>query len=156
MGYFNFVSSPNDLNETPFLRFNYKTVSLFIVFSILNSMAYLIFVYLQIEGGTGHPGFICHKQPVMERCLRDVIAKQPTSEIRSGSTVQSISEDENYVYVMYTNAQGEEKKLRGKFLVGADGKTGYTRKHYLEPKGIKMEKSEKYTSLCPNYREKTN
>ncbi len=87
----------------------------------------------------------------MERCLRDVIAKQPTSEIRSGSTVQSISEDENYVYVTYANTQGEEKKLRGKFLVGADGKTGYTRKHYLEPKGINMEKSEKYISLFPNY-----
>jgi 2-polyprenyl-6-methoxyphenol hydroxylase-like FAD-dependent oxidoreductase len=69
-----------------------------------------------------------------------VISEQNNSEIRSGSIVKSISEDESYVYATYTNSQGKEKKLRAKFLVSADGKTGFTRKHYLEPKGITMEK----------------
>jgi 2-polyprenyl-6-methoxyphenol hydroxylase-like FAD-dependent oxidoreductase len=50
MGYFNFISG-GSLHVKPFLRFNYNT----------------------IEGGTCHPGFMCHKQPVLERCIRDVI-----------------------------------------------------------------------------------
>jgi 2-polyprenyl-6-methoxyphenol hydroxylase-like FAD-dependent oxidoreductase len=58
-----------------------------------------------------------------------------------------ISEDEDYVYATYTNQDGEEKKLRAKYLVGADGKTGFTRKNYLEPKGIRMEKDEKYVEI---------
>lgn len=94
----------------------------------------------QVEGGTGHPGFMCHKQPVLERNIRDVIAQSKHSEIRSGSTVQAISEDEDYVYVSYTDNAGQSRKIRAKFMVGADGKTGFTRKQYLEPKGISMEK----------------
>jgi 2-polyprenyl-6-methoxyphenol hydroxylase-like FAD-dependent oxidoreductase len=98
---------------------------------------------MKIEGGTGHPGFMSHKQPVLEQGIRDIIGKQTSSEIRSGSTVQSISEDDDYVYVTYTNMKGEVQRLRSKFFVGADGKTGFTRKNYLEPKGITMEKDEK-------------
>jgi len=37
-----------------------------------------------------------------------------------------------------------EKKITAKFLVGADGKTGFVRKKYLEPKGVIMEKSDRY------------
>jgi 2-polyprenyl-6-methoxyphenol hydroxylase-like FAD-dependent oxidoreductase len=90
---------------------------------------------------------MCHKQPVLERCLRDVIEQQTNSELRTSSTVQSISEDGDYVYAIYTNKDGEEKKLRAKYLVGADGKTGFTRKNYLEPKGIRMERDEKYVKI---------
>ncbi|KAH9213520.1 hypothetical protein DL95DRAFT_302173 [Leptodontidium sp. 2 PMI_412] len=122
MGYFNFVSGANNLHATPFLRFNYNTV----------------------EGGTGHPGFMCHKQPVLERCLRDAIEQHSKSEIRPGSTVQSISDDGAYVYVTYTNVEAEQKTLRARFFVGADGKTGFTRKRYLEPKGITMETDKKF------------
>ncbi|KAN0095776.1 FAD/NAD(P)-binding domain containing protein [Hyaloscypha variabilis] len=76
MGYFNFVSGSNNLHATPFRRFNYNTV----------------------EGGTSHPGFACHKQPVLERCLRDAIEQHSKSEIRPGSTVQSISDDRVFKY----------------------------------------------------------
>ncbi len=124
MTYFNFRSGANSLQSDPFLRFN-----------------------LQIEGGTSHPGFMCHKQPILERCLRGVIEQQTNSDLRTSSTVQMISEDEDYVYATYTNQDGEEKKLRAKYLVGADGKTGFTRKNYLEPKGIRMEKDEKYVEI---------
>lgn len=97
----------------------------------------------QIEGGTGHPGFICHKQPVLERSIRGVIEKQKSCEIRLGSTVTSISEDNDYTYVFYADKDGQSRTIRSKFFVGADGKTGFTRKRYLEPKGISMEKDDK-------------
>ncbi|KAH6667368.1 hypothetical protein B0J14DRAFT_177283 [Halenospora varia] len=87
---------------------------------------------------------MCHKQPVLEHCLRDAIEQHPKSEIRPGSTVQSISDDGEYVHVTYTNSQGEQKTLRSRFFVGADGKTGFTRKRYLEPKGITMETDKKF------------
>ncbi|KAG0645327.1 3-(3-hydroxy-phenyl)propionate 3-hydroxycinnamic acid hydroxylase [Hyphodiscus hymeniophilus] len=122
MGYFNFISGPNDLHRRPFLRFNYNT----------------------IEGGTGHPGFICHKQPLLEKSIRDVIEKELCSEIRSGSTVTDISEDDDCTFVTYTGIDGQPRSIRAKFFVGADGKTGFTRKRYLEPKGITMEKDDKF------------
>lgn len=97
----------------------------------------------QTEGGTGHVGFICHKQPALERSLRDAMERTHYSELRSNATVTSICENENWVYCKYTDVNGMERRIRSKFLVGADGKTGFTRKRYLEPKGIKMEKAHK-------------
>ena len=44
--------------------------------------------------------------------------------------------------VQYVDAGGQERSIRGKFLIGADGKTGYVRKKYLEPKGITMDHCE--------------
>ena len=94
------------------------------------------------EGGTGHVGFICHKQPAMEKVIRDSIADGLSSQLRLNCTVNGITEDESSVIVQYTNAMGQPKSIRGNFLVGADGKTGYVRKKYLEPKGITMDKCE--------------
>lgn len=139
MTYFNFISSAVNLHAKPFLRFNYQTVSKFateILPEVLTSFS-------QIEGGTAHPGFICHKQPAMERCLREVISSEPDSELRSGSTLCAIEEDKEGVIVTYITSTGETAKLRAKFFVGADGKTGFTRKKYLEAKGITMEKDAK-------------
>jgi 2-polyprenyl-6-methoxyphenol hydroxylase-like FAD-dependent oxidoreductase len=56
--------------------------------------------------------------------------------------LSSISEDEDWVYATYKDGTGVEKQIRAKFLVGADGKTGYTRKKYLEPKGVFMQWAE--------------
>jgi len=94
------------------------------------------------EGGTGHVGFVCHKQPAMEKAIRDLIGDSPHSQLRSKCTVNGITEDESSVTVQYTDAMGQPKSIQGKFLVGADGKTGYVRKKYLEPKGITMDKCE--------------
>jgi 2-polyprenyl-6-methoxyphenol hydroxylase-like FAD-dependent oxidoreductase len=79
----------------------------------------------------------------MERCLRQVISSQSESELRTGSTITAIEETKEEVIVTYMTSAGELTKLRAKFLVGADGKTGFTRKKYLEAKGITMEKDEK-------------
>ena len=76
----------------------------------------------------------------MERSIREVIQKSSFCELRSGSTVMSIEEDKNLVSVQYEEANGTRRGIRARFLVGADGKTGYTRKKYLEPRGVVLER----------------
>jgi 2-polyprenyl-6-methoxyphenol hydroxylase-like FAD-dependent oxidoreductase len=78
----------------------------------------------------------------MEKHLRAAIDRK-IGELRSGSTVVAIQEDEKNVYVQYESAEGGRHTIRAKFVVGADGKTGFVRKKYLEPKGITMEKNDK-------------
>jgi 2-polyprenyl-6-methoxyphenol hydroxylase-like FAD-dependent oxidoreductase len=112
-----FTSGKHGLTTRPFLGMNLGTA----------------------EGGTGHVGVIAHKQPLMEKHLRLVASSCPSSDLRLGSTIVGIEEDEEWVYANYVDANGTERKIRGKFLVGADGKTGYTRKHYLEPKGVLLQ-----------------
>ena len=90
---------------------------------------------------------MAHKQPALEKGIRDVMAGYPSCELRSGSKVVSISEDDEFVYVTYEDRNGMKSDLKGKFLVGSDGKTGFTRKMYLEPRGIKLEKVAKYSFL---------
>lgn len=97
----------------------------------------------QTEGGTGHVGFICHKQPALERSLRVAMDSTHHSDLRPGATVTNIWEGDAWVYCQYTDANGADRRVRSKFLVGADGKTGFTRKRYLESQGIKMEKAHK-------------
>ena len=106
----------------------------------LDVKPFMVIDYNTTEGGTGHPGFIGQKQPIIEKYLRRVVVEGGGS-IRVGSTVTSISEDQNWVYVTYVDGDGVERKIRAKFMVGCDGKTGYTRKKYLEPRGIVMEKT---------------
>ena len=75
----------------------------------------------------------------MENCIRTVAQACQSSQIRLGSIVSAIDEDETGVVVTYTAADGTVEKIRGLFLVGADGKKGHTRKKYLEPRGITMD-----------------
>jgi 2-polyprenyl-6-methoxyphenol hydroxylase-like FAD-dependent oxidoreductase len=118
MGVFNFVGGVHhDLRRKPFMRMTYGTT----------------------EGGTGHVGFICHKQPVLEANLRLAMKRSDFCDLRVSSTLTSISEGNEWVYATYEDDRGVEYRLRAKFLVGADGKTGFTRKKYLEPKGVLME-----------------
>ena len=48
------------------------------------------------------------------------------------------------VIATYVRDGGREYKLKGKFLVGTDGKAGFTRKVNSEAKGVKFESSDKY------------
>lgn len=96
------------------------------------------------DGGTGHVGFVFHKQPELEQAIRDVIAQSAFSELRAGATVTSILESTNTVTAEYVDHQGSERRIQAAFLVGADGKTGYVRKKYLEPKGVILERCEGY------------
>ena len=89
------------------------------------------------EGGTGHPGTLCHKQPELERAIQTTL-NNSYSKLRPECTVVGIEEDEEKVTATYT-FNGTQNSISGRFLVGADGKTGFVRKKYLEPKGILME-----------------
>lgn len=53
----------------------------------------------------------------------------------------STREDEDWVYAQYVDRTGREHSIQSRFLVGADGKTGFTRKQYLEPRGIHLEQA---------------
>jgi 2-polyprenyl-6-methoxyphenol hydroxylase-like FAD-dependent oxidoreductase len=128
MEIFNFVTgSETNLYKKPLLTMDYTTT----------------------EGGTGHVGFICHKQPAMEKAIRDRLQTLSPSEIRTESTLTGISEDDKGVTVEYTDSYGKTHKLSAPYLVGADGKTGYVRKRYLEPKGVVMEKCKEYVGPAP-------
>lgn len=95
-------------------------------------------LHIQSEGNTGHVGVLAHKQPILEKYLRTAMEKADECELRSSCELTSISEDKDWVYATYKDVSGIEHKIRAKFLTAADGKTGYTRKMYLEPKGIEL------------------
>ncbi|KAJ5730398.1 monooxygenase [Penicillium malachiteum] len=109
----------------------------------LQMKPFLSFDIGSVEGNTGHVGLFAHKQPVLEKYLRTSIEKAACSTLRSKCALTSISEDKDWVYAIYDDS-GVEKRIRAKFLVAADGKTGFTRKMYLEPKGIQLEWAEPY------------
>lgn len=88
-----------------------------------------------------------HKQPSLEKHLRDAIIKE-FGELKEGCDVIGIREEEDFIYVQYRALGGEVHTTRAKFLVGADGKTGFTRKKYLEPRGVVMEEHPKYGAWC--------
>jgi hypothetical protein len=112
--------------------------------SDLMTPPFLGFDLTSSDGGTGHVHIIFHKQPELERSIRDAIILSPCSELRCNTLLTSITEDDNSVTAEYTNQSGSIKRIRAPFLVGADGKTGYVRKRYLEPKGVLMERCEGY------------
>ena len=85
---------------------------------------------------------MAHKQPALEKHLRNSINTE-YGDIRLQSTLTSVTEDKNFIYANYEDQNGSSHTIRSRFLVGADGKTGFVRKKYLEPKGVVMEKSEK-------------
>ncbi|KAL2800158.1 hypothetical protein BJX66DRAFT_321654 [Aspergillus keveii] len=97
--------------------------------------------YATTEGGTGHVGFICHQQPLLEKHLRLKMEASEHCDLRSTCTVMDITQDDEWTYCQYRDADGEDHNLRSRYLVGADGKTGFTRKNYLEPLGIRMEQA---------------
>lgn len=94
-------------------------------------------------GESAHMISMTMRQPVMEKCLRDKINKSDVSEVRTGCKVIGIEEHGECVYATYEDQTGTTKKIRGKFLAGADGKVGYTRKMYLEPRGVQLEHTSK-------------
>ncbi|KAL5339349.1 hypothetical protein BJX70DRAFT_408079 [Aspergillus crustosus] len=105
----------------------------------LNQKPFLQMDYGTTEGGTGHVGFICHKQPVLEKYLREAMQSPGVSVLRPGCSVSHLSEDKDWTYCQYTDNKGQTHRVRSRFFVGADGKTGFTSKMYLEPRGVQME-----------------
>ncbi|KAJ5627614.1 hypothetical protein N7490_009842 [Penicillium lividum] len=108
---------------------------------VLDKKTFLEMDYGTTEGGTGHIGFICHKQPVLEKHLRIAMNSTGFCQLRTNSTIVDIFEEGDYVYSRYLDDQGNTHNVKSRFLVGADGKTGFTRKNFLEPLGIRMEQA---------------
>ncbi|KAJ5814582.1 monooxygenase [Penicillium riverlandense] len=108
----------------------------------LQAKPFLSFDTASTEGNTGHVGFVAHKQPVLEKYLRLAVNRSGFSELRSRCTLTSISEDNDWVIAIYNDASGTEHRIKARFLAAADGKTGFTRKMYLEPRGIRLETAE--------------
>lgn len=100
---------------------------------------FLLIRLIQTEGGTGHVGFICHKQPVLEKYLRNAMTSSSFCQLQINATMIDIREEGDHVYSQYRDAQGKIRNVKSRFLVGADGKTGFTRKNFMEPLGIRME-----------------
>ncbi|KAF4837342.1 3-(3-hydroxy-phenyl)propionate/3-hydroxycinnamic acid hydroxylase [Colletotrichum tropicale] len=83
-------------------------------------------------------GFV-QNQPELEHALRRAIEKTSYCLLRTNCTVIGRS-SEVPPTVEYLDAQKSRRVIRGQWLVGADGKTGIVRKHFLEPTaGIKQE-----------------
>jgi 2-polyprenyl-6-methoxyphenol hydroxylase-like FAD-dependent oxidoreductase len=80
-----------------------------------------------------------------EKNIRSVFEKDPNVTFKEGIELTGISETQDEVTVKVKDEDGKELFFTGKFLVGADGKVGYVRKHYLEAKGVRQLDSEKYS-----------
>ncbi|KAJ5180402.1 hypothetical protein N7492_003612 [Penicillium capsulatum] len=109
--------------------------------SRLDKRPFLEMDYSTTEGGTGHVGFICHKQPALEKRLREAMAATTYSDLRCSSEVTNLVEDDQGMLCEYLDSEGTKRQIRSRFVVGADGKTGFTRKRYLEPHGVKLEQA---------------
>ncbi|GKZ84137.1 hypothetical protein AnigIFM56816_009456 [Aspergillus niger] len=134
MGRFNFVSGTDcNMHKIPILAMDYNIVG------STNLLKCVPADDVKVAGATGHVSYIGHKQPVLESHIRGCMPSSHCS-LRCNATVVELEEDEDWTYCTYRDATGKEHGLRARFFVGADGKTGYTRKQYLEPRGVILEK----------------
>ncbi|KAF4335814.1 3-(3-hydroxy-phenyl)propionate 3-hydroxycinnamic acid hydroxylase [Fusarium beomiforme] len=84
------------------------------------------------------PEGILQMQPRLEMALRNAIEKSEHCSLRTNCTVVSRSEQDPPI-VDYDDSQGKRQQIKGEWLIGADGKLGIVRKHFLEPTvGIKQ------------------
>jgi hypothetical protein len=90
----------------------------------------------------------------IEKNIRSVFESNPNVTFKQGVELVNIEEDAENVTITYQDENGINytnkvnnptfSLIQGKFLVGADGKVGYVRKNFLEPKGVHQLDSEKY------------
>ena len=73
-------------------------------------------------------------QGAIERTIRERVATLPLIDMRFESNVTAFTQNADGVCVTYTDAQGQEQRVRGQYLVGADGSRSLVRKQL----GIKM------------------
>ncbi|KAI0552768.1 monooxygenase-like protein [Xylaria curta] len=79
------------------------------------------------------PSAIFQIQPKLESAMRDKLKNSQYCELRCGCTVIGRKQNGTDIVVEYTDTQGQRKTIRGSWLIGADGKRGVVRKHFLEP-----------------------
>ncbi|KAI1329394.1 monooxygenase-like protein [Xylariaceae sp. FL0255] len=111
-------------HETRFVNFH-KTTILNPPFFKMDTSAY----------GFAHalPNGIFQIQPLLELALQKKVQSSPYCDLRRGCTVTGRDQVDDGVIITYTNPDGQKQSIRGSWLVGADGKRGVVRKHFLEP-----------------------
>ncbi|GKT70699.1 hypothetical protein ColTof4_03122 [Colletotrichum tofieldiae] len=71
--------------------------------------------------------------------LDELVILQPGVELKLDCAINGIRHDANGVEAVYREkGAGEDSVIRGKYLIGADGKRGFVRKGYLEERGIEQ------------------
>ncbi|KAI2632549.1 monooxygenase-like protein [Hypomontagnella submonticulosa] len=85
------------------------------------------------------PNAILHIQPMLESALRQKVIESPFCDLRCGCLVVGKQQDRDYPVIEYKDEMGVHRTIKGSFVVGADGKKGVVRKHFLEASaGIKQ------------------
>ncbi|KAI1253335.1 hypothetical protein MGN70_005543 [Eutypa lata] len=77
-------------------------------------------------------------QPELEASLRRKLDESKLCDLRSGCEVIQRDQSSGSVVVTYKTEDGSTKSINGSWLVGADGKRGVVRKHFLEKSGIQQ------------------
>ncbi|KAI0429796.1 hypothetical protein F5Y09DRAFT_342339 [Xylaria sp. FL1042] len=78
------------------------------------------------------PSTIFHIQPKLELAMREKLNSSQYCQLRCGCTVTGRKQDDTKIIAEYTDTEGKTKSICGSWLVGADGKRGIVRKHFLE------------------------
>ncbi|GAM83817.1 hypothetical protein ANO11243_018070 [Dothideomycetidae sp. 11243] len=68
-----------------------------------------------------------------ELALETEVKKSPLCDLRRGATVAGRQEEDTGIIIEYWNSESQFSRISAQWLVGADGKTGVVRKHFLEP-----------------------
>ncbi|KAI1767047.1 monooxygenase-like protein [Hypoxylon sp. FL1150] len=85
------------------------------------------------------PNAMLHIQPKLESAMREKVMAAPCCDLRRGCTVMDREQCGENIIVQYEDGKGNSQKIQGSFLIGADGKRGVVRKHFLEASaGIKQ------------------
>ncbi|EWG48620.1 hypothetical protein FVEG_08324 [Fusarium verticillioides 7600] len=85
------------------------------------------------------PEGILQMQPRLEIALRKAIDQSQYCSFRPSCEVVSRSEQDPPV-IDFKDSQGTRQRIKGEWFIGADGKLGIVRKHFLEPTvGIKQQ-----------------
>src|SRR5947208_377361 len=74
-----------------------------------------------LKGEVPYPFVVQWEQYKLVRAARPHIEASGIAEVRFSSKVTGLEQSADDVEVTLTNAQGESEKLRGRYLVGADG-----------------------------------
>ena len=73
------------------------------------------------------PSFM-FQQPPFERTLRQSLKDLPTLNVRLGTALESLRQDDDQVELSIVNAQGSAEVLRARYVVGCDGGSSLVRR----------------------------
>ncbi|ETS84377.1 hypothetical protein PFICI_02402 [Pestalotiopsis fici W106-1] len=96
----------------------------------------------QTPDWAGHalPNTSVNLQPGLEQLLRDRAQSSDMITLKLDCEVVGIDQNASNVEITYEEKYTHRRQtIRGKYVVGADGKRGFVRKSFLEEKGIKQE-----------------